>query len=295
MTTPAPEHSAYVLIGDEPRGAATTRPRSFGRARFAVAVALALAGHGAVLAGLSVVIAPEGTGGGGTLLDAIGVSIVDASVLASRETEATRTARADAVDRVAPTEGAVATVHDAASAAAAPAPEAPEKAAAILHAPGDEGEAPAVRATDASNLLPRDSKTTAETQSTEDHAAVATVSAQPHASGGATAQVTSPQSERSEAGQAAASPGAMAIYARALAAALAKTAPRPVAGLSGRTLVRFTVSPDGRADAVTIAQTSGHGRLDKAAVAAVGKAQLPAPPAGMTEKQRTYQLPFVFR
>jgi protein TonB len=94
----------------------------------------------------------------------------------------------------------------------------------------------------------------------------------------------------------AASPGAVRAFSREVAAALSRSRPRPSATRSrGTTLIAFAISESGGLEFVRIARSSGDGGLDSAALAAVRKANLPSPPAGLTLKQRTYEMPYHFR
>jgi protein TonB len=59
--------------------------------------------------------------------------------------------------------------------------------------------------------------------------------------------------------------------------------------------VAFRISEAGTPGSVSIARSSGHAVIDEAAVAAVSRARFPAPPAGMSASQRSYEVPYHFR
>lgn len=58
--------------------------------------------------------------------------------------------------------------------------------------------------------------------------------------------------------------------------------------------VAFTVAQDGAPRAVRLLQSSGRDDLDAAALAAVSRVRFPAPPAGMSVRQRSYVVPYLF-
>jgi protein TonB len=59
--------------------------------------------------------------------------------------------------------------------------------------------------------------------------------------------------------------------------------------------VTFIVAPTGGLSAVHIAQSSGDAALDAVALAAVRQARFPTPPAGMTQTELTFDIPYRFR
>lgn len=88
--------------------------------------------------------------------------------------------------------------------------------------------------------------------------------------------------------------GTMQVYARQLALALAKTKPRGT-GVGGTVKLRFIVENDGRPVSTSVIETSGRAHLDELAVAAISRNVFPPPPAGATEMQRTFVVPYSFR
>jgi len=68
---------------------------------------------------------------------------------------------------------------------------------------------------------------------------------------------------------------------------------RRSAGVSGKALVRFKVSSSGQLAGISIARSSGNGKVDNAAIAHVKRsAPFPKPPAGA---KRTFVIPIQFR
>lgn len=65
-------------------------------------------------------------------------------------------------------------------------------------------------------------------------------------------------------------------------------------GLQGRVTVAFSVSSDGALTGARVAQSSGQQGLDSQALEIVGRAVLPAPPAGMNVMHRSYVSVFTF-
>ena len=93
---------------------------------------------------------------------------------------------------------------------------------------------------------------------------------------------------------AAAPPGAVRDYARLVMRELARNRPRPQ-GLTGTTHVRFTVAQNGSIESARVLTSSGHAILDNAALAAVRSTRLPAPPASLSRRDTTFDLPYYFR
>ena len=91
-----------------------------------------------------------------------------------------------------------------------------------------------------------------------------------------------------------ASKGALRIFARRIARALARSRPRRVSG-RGTVLIAFTVSRGGGIASVRVQTSSGNARIDRAAIQAVRRARLPRPPKDATRKQRSFVIPYYFR
>lgn len=91
-----------------------------------------------------------------------------------------------------------------------------------------------------------------------------------------------------------ASQGAVRAFARRVAQALAKSPPTPQPS-TGTVEIAFTVGLDGSLGELTVERSSGSPPVDQAAVAAVRGARLPQPPAGASEKQRSFVIPYHFR
>jgi periplasmic protein TonB len=100
--------------------------------------------------------------------------------------------------------------------------------------------------------------------------------------------------ERAPRAPAAASAGSVREYAKTVSQALAGTKPKGI-GAHGIAKVRFTIALTGRLSSVAIVSSSGDKKLDQKAIDAVRQAVFPAPPAGMTVTQLTYEIPYQFR
>lgn len=111
-------------------------------------------------------------------------------------------------------------------------------------------------------------------------------------SGGSSSRSATP-GEDSE-GAAGASPGELARFGLSVRLALGKARPRH-AGMRGRVVIVFALGQGGEVVSAMVAKKSGNPALDDAALAAVNRASFPPPPTTMSEKQRTYSVPFEFR
>lgn len=274
-------------------------PTPTGRGRLTAALAAAALLHLGVLLGIGLVIETNGVGNGGFIQDAIGVTIVDSRVLATRDDDATRQAEANAISSIAATDGSV----NPANIEPANIETVPITSAVQPAAPVEQPEQLVAKASDRAEVSPKSAPITAtESRDTDPQPDAQPAPAPPRAasvpaspSGAAQAHIIDPANTAPQSGSAAASPGAMSAYARALASTLAKAPPPATRGLPGHLLIRLVVAEDGSVDAATIAKSSGSIRLDRLAVEAVERVRLPAPPSGMTQQQRTYELPYTFR
>jgi TonB family protein len=95
-------------------------------------------------------------------------------------------------------------------------------------------------------------------------------------------------------GPASASPGAVQQYAAKVREALARNKPGGF-GNHGTATIKFGISPEGKANSIQVTTSSGIAALDKSALDAVTRTSFPVPPAGMTEAERTYVVPFHFK
>ena len=109
---------------------------------------------------------------------------------------------------------------------------------------------------------------------------------------GATARAIE-ENERSS-GPASAAPGSVQQYAAKVREALARNKPGGF-GNRGTAMIKFGISPEGKANSMQVTTSSGIPVLDKSALEAVAQTSFPAPPAGMTEAERTYVAPFHFK
>ena len=94
-----------------------------------------------------------------------------------------------------------------------------------------------------------------------------------------------------------ASPGIERAYAKRLAQLLDSRKPRSreTLGLRGRVIVQFMVDAAGKPERATVLATSGSSRLDGLAIATIERLEFPAPPPEMSQRQRTFNVPFAFR
>jgi TonB family protein len=95
-------------------------------------------------------------------------------------------------------------------------------------------------------------------------------------------------------GPASAAPGAVQQYAAKVREALARNKPGGF-GNHGTATIKFGISPEGKANSIQVTISSGIATLDKSALDAVAHTSFPVPPAGMTEAERTYVVPFHFK
>ncbi len=95
-------------------------------------------------------------------------------------------------------------------------------------------------------------------------------------------------------GSSGASAGDIEKYAREIGLTLAKTHPK-ARGRKGSVSLTFVLDERGEILILKVTASSGDAVLDNAVRDAVLGSKFPPPPAGMTETQRTYVIPFRFR
>ncbi len=91
-----------------------------------------------------------------------------------------------------------------------------------------------------------------------------------------------------------ASSGEIEKFGREVSMALSKSVPKGK-GQKGQVTLAFVLGIDGKIARLDIVSPSGSAGLDEAAQDAVRKAVFPPPPQSMSEKLRTYVIPFRFR
>lgn len=64
---------------------------------------------------------------------------------------------------------------------------------------------------------------------------------------------------------------------------------------NGKTVLRLTISRDGRLSGVSLISSSGSKTLDKAAIRAAQRARYPAAPKGLSAAQYSFNLPVSFK
>jgi TonB family protein len=276
-----------------------SEPRNQPISALVISACLASVGHIALLVAMTLRPDERLIGAGGHHLDAISieVSLVAATVMESRQAIVSDAGKV-AVGEVAQTDGMPVRV---ASASAAPAPDNP---------PNPDRKTPepvlATVTLDAADVTdqrldtpvaetvqePASKPAPAAPKQTQPEASIAAVSVP---EGGAAGLVVVDRQAASH-GAAAASPGAVQVYAKSVVEALGKNRPKSAqAGARGIVKIAFAVDDDGALAFARVAKTSGDQKLDGAALDAVKRIKLPAPPAGMTASQRTYEIPYNFR
>ena len=99
-------------------------------------------------------------------------------------------------------------------------------------------------------------------------------------------------------GREAASPGEKSRYQAVLVRLIAKARPnmRTIKTKArGTARVAFQLAPDGALVSVMVKDSSGSGVLDEAAMDAIRSVKFPPAPAGLTDKDRFFEVPFIFR
>jgi TonB family protein len=250
-------------------------PDRGGRRVWVAALAIAFTAHAAVL--YAVVREAEASlaGGGGQVVDAISVTMVNSNVLESRDPERTQPAPAAAAASVENTDGAPESTAAAATT---------EQREAMKEQPEEPKQRPVdepVREADAVLEVPRETRQ----QQKQESAAPAAGGAASRSDAASDAKTSAP---------AAASPGAVREYARYVVQALAKEKPKGT-GVVGTTLVRFVIAGDGGLASAEVLKSSGTPKLDELALGVVHHVKFPRPPAGMTPLQLTFDIPYHFR
>jgi TonB family protein len=225
----------------------------------ATCIGVAMALHAGAL--LAFVLQPpvdDAAGAGGQYLEAIEISIVASTVLESREDKPAEQAAAERGE-VAPEEGDQSPMDT---------PEEQPKPKP------DEMQA---------SIEPDEPQPTPPPEEKPEP---------PQAQGGATAAGIEGSTPAS--GVAAASAGAVSRYAAEVRRALAKNKPDG-RGHHGVAIVTFTISAAGKVSTARVTVSSEDAILDQAALAAVERTAFPPPPGAMSERDRTYVIPFRFQ
>lgn len=92
----------------------------------------------------------------------------------------------------------------------------------------------------------------------------------------------------------AATPGQISSYALSIQQTLNRNPPRHL-GTRGRAIVKFGLTEVGKVRFAEIERSSGSKLIDDAVLAAIWRITFPAPPGGMSERQRSYTAPIEFR
>src|SRR5262249_4594503 len=86
--------------------------------------------------------------------------------------------------------------------------------------------------------------------------------------------------------------GAVQQYKKDIIERLASRKPKGIHGVRGEVTIEFTIAGTGEVSHARVAQSSGQGTLDEAALAAVTGTRFPTPPPGLTAAQLTYRIPY---
>jgi TonB family protein len=245
-----------------------------GRPVRAAALAFALIAH---VGGLYLLAHPSeetSLGAGGHEIDAISVTLVSSKVLEARNPTLTQADAAAASGAVQALDGA--TDKEPAIAAA----QQKETVKEETREARKHEEEPIPNA-EAIFQVPKDAQPKPKQQ------------AAAPAAGGAEAQ-SNRASDATASAPAAASAGVVREYAHNVAETLRKARPKG-AGALGTVRVKFSIELDGSVTSVEVAKSSGNGKLDELAVAAVRRTKFRTPPQGLTSAERFYELPYYFR
>ncbi|MEQ1615833.1 MAG: energy transducer TonB [Hyphomicrobiaceae bacterium] len=281
------------------RGAVVSLPARRRSAAFAVALAASLLLHAAPIAYFGWPKTETTLGAGGQELDAVSVEMISAAALESLVVQPAANAKGAAQSSDMPP-GMEIPIEQAEVAATAPPPELETKQAEALVKPdpipateSDLVAAPIITPAPVRDPTP-EPKTVDEKPPEPDVAKDEQPSAAQPAivAGGASSRAQSESVDQE--GAAGASAGQLARYAVLVRIAVGKVRPRHSGG-KGRVQVSFALTEDGGLRNVEISDSSGKAGLDQAALEAVRRAAFPRPPAGTTDKQRTYVVPFDFK
>ena len=253
--------------------------------------------HLTVIACLVWQMPSQDMGSGGAELDAVSVDVIDAAALESVEAQQV-TASAGAAQPMESTIGEANPVEQSEVVATRTAEPPREKPADMLPPPEPPSDAmaellPAAREEPQPRDMPKE-----ETKPQDRPAPYAVIDMvrqeeQAALSAGGAASRAQEESSESE-GAAGASSGQADRYAMRVRLALGKAHPRHT-GTHGRVQVSFRLTEGGDVQFADVLRSSGDERLDQSVLMAVRATRFPAPPPGMTERQRTYIVPFDFR
>jgi protein TonB len=288
-------------------GVAVTLPPALpalGRGELAALVA-AIFAHALVIAAL--LDRYDRIGSDGTRLEAIGVEIVTLAELSATLPKPPDALRATTTGSLAPRDGAPAEPQPPSPDARAAVSETPHDAAAPADLvfpdarrrpdpPDPDSTAPVIAperaAGNAVEPDPELRQTIPEQQPSLDNA-IPAEALLPSPQGGAPAPPRPAQ--RLAAVEADAAIGRRDAYGQAVFDTLRANPPAVVPGASGKVTIEFTIGRDGAPTAVRVFASSGDGRVDRAAIAAVRGARFPPPPPGLDGRDLIYRMPFTFR
>lgn len=293
-TEPADDGRLLAHDADLKIGGVAPRNRMWRATCLAIAVTLHLVPALALIGP-----APDGVGSGGIQLEAIGVEMVDTSVLESRRESAEASAAA-AAQAMASTAGTAGTASETSASAAAateqvkteqPKQDSKEPDSTEIAAADQALTVPqASWAVDALRAPPR-----VDTERKPEAKSDPSPNASESPSGGAESAARTSVPSVATPAAAAAMPGEINRFVAGVRSSLARHKPRSKGGRTGTVMVMFSIVEDGSLDFVKVERSSGNTVLDQAAVDAVRKAApFNRPPAGMVASARTFMVPYRF-
>lgn len=272
---------------------------------FPSSAAISFLAHASILVWL-LIEAPSQPGLAGQELDAIGVEIVDAGALESTSSKRTPDTSGGVARVVTDDTGTEAPVTLQRVTAASPAPEpaetVPPPAAPLKAVPETEPEIAAAEIVRDNPDRPpiEEPRTEPPTEpvlitvpeSDEGRDKLRQAEQQAAVAGGAASRAA--EAATASAAVASASPGQLTRFAMQVRTSLGQSRPRHL-GSRGRVLVAFVLSDVGALLSAQIAKSSANPRLDEAALQAVRATPFPRPPAGTSQAERSFVVPFDFQ
>lgn len=248
----------------------------------ALTVAVSAAVHAVLFAVVLDQLARD-RGGGGQLLDAIEIEVVDA---VARESVAPRDETGGGVATEAAAGGLPQQAHQVATAHAEPSRSAADVATSDAAADADLTAAPKVQPDgkqEPNTPLPPTERSDTATASTSAVAA---------AEAGTASTTVAPAAQPGSAASGA-SPGTVARFNAEVRKALGRNRPR--GWPAGHLLLAFSVSEAGRVENAELTKESANGRLNRLALEWIATVDMPVPPQGLPPAERRYSIPITVR
>jgi TonB family protein len=272
--SPAAANTVALTVGD----LASVPPVRSGFAFLLVGLLVSTVLHASVLVFLQADNA-EPTGSGGVQLDVISVDLVPVTSLRSGPPDQTQTFGTDAVDQ-----------DQTNKTEAGPRDVTEPSAREALMKPTDGGSELAAAEIIKPNPVQDDRSADSDKDKSEKPEDLST------SNGKGRAKETREASDAATKGTSAfaATPGQIARYALSVQQTLNRNPPRHLR-TRGRAVVEFGLTETGSVRFAQVAKSSGVKKLDDAVLAAISNIRFPAPPGGMTDRQRSFTAPVEFR